>query len=458
MQKVRKILFYGFILFIGGLVAFSTAPYILRFLYSSGFLAEEIMIAGTGSMYPTFPKGEGSTDIMRAQEVVAWPKMKRFPAGINIAGVNLFSYKLSHGDIVDIENEKTSQISQAKYGEPAGFVKRIIATSGDTISLRDGFVILNGQLLLEPYTAKARSTFGGELLPDCQELKIPDGKVFVMGDNRKASLDSRFELGLADEADIRYILPDKEQEEWKKSYRDTSADFSLTQTATLNEQEFVKLLNVKRKEKNLKPYKLDKLLSLSAKRRGNVMIATDDFSTEATRSSVTLRKAVAEVGYRNIVFAEVFSRGYFEADELLENFLEFPQTKNILFSSDYQDIGISPVLGEVNNCPTQVVIVHLGGYVPPDYKKEDLESWQKLADNLIEVLPTWEAARGTPNMDEKKLEQLIIVLRERKDIAAAVLSRIKANEWLTDAEKNMLEKDKKLAEEADNLVVELNKQ
>lgn len=415
------------------------------------------MIAGTGSMYPTFPKGEGKTDVVRASEIVAWPKMRHFPTGLNILGQSFFSYKLQRGDIVDFENDKTKEISLKQYGEGAGFVKRIIGLAGDTINLNDGFVFLNGKNLDEPYIAKPRSTYGGDKLADCQNLVIPEGKVFVMGDNRKASLDSRFELDLVDMSDIKFVMPLGEQGDYRNSYRDTTKDSFLAHTATLDAAEFVRLVNHKRKEKNLKPFKLDKLLSLSAKRRGGVMISTDDFSTEATRSGVTLGKAVKESGYRNIVFAEVFARGFYEADELLDNFLEFSQTKNILFSGEYQDIGLAPVLGEVNNCPMEVVVVHLGGYVPPNYKKADLESWQKLADNLTEVLPTWEALQDIQSVDKTKLSQLLDILRKRKETASMVVFRMKANQWLTDAEQTLVETDNNLAKEAEKIVGDLNK-
>jgi signal peptidase I len=68
-------------------------------------------------------------------------------------------------------------------------IKRIIALGGETIAGHGGKVFLNGRLLNEPYVlqsewmAPEQSEFG--------PLTIPTGKMFVMGDNRAISLDSR---------------------------------------------------------------------------------------------------------------------------------------------------------------------------------------------------------------------------------------------------------------------------
>lgn len=81
----------------------------------------------------------------------------------------------------------------------APLVKRIIAVGGDTIKIDDnGMVYLNGMMLSEPYVK-------GETTPkDCVETVIvPSGYVFVMGDNRVDSHDSRSsEIGLVSVKDI----------------------------------------------------------------------------------------------------------------------------------------------------------------------------------------------------------------------------------------------------------------
>lgn len=454
---LRKISVFFFIIIASAALAWVIYPFSRQVLLSTGLIQVEVNIAGTGSMYPTFPKGESDNDIVNAKEIVAWPKMRNYPSGFSILGKKLFGYELSHGDIVEFDNEKTRTVSKEKYGDEAGFVKRVIALPGDTIELRDGFVYLNGKILDEPYTAKARSTYGGEGLNDCRRLEIPPGNVFVMGDNRKASMDSRYEIGLVHENDIHYVLPWTGQDEYRSTWRDTSADKSLAHTSTLDPREFVRILNEKRRQKNLKSLTYVDALGQSAGIRGKAMIDADDFSIEATRAGVNLEQAVKRTGYRNIILAEALTKGFYESGELLENLLEFPETVKILFSETYQDIGVAPVVGEIAGCPVQTVVLHLAGYVAPDYRKSDLESWQKLIENLTGVLPSWEAARNIEGTDKDRLERLISILNTRIANARRILSRMQANQWLSEEEERMAQEDESLGSEANRIIGELNK-
>lgn len=455
---IRRLIFYLFLLLVF-LFAIGSSSFSRNLLLSLGVLREKIPIAGTGSMYPTFPKADSETDSQRAKETVAIPQMRFYPAGVKFFGKALFSYALQTGDIVEFENEKTKSITKEKYGEEAGFVKRVIGASGDKIELRDGFVLRNGEILDEPYTAKPRSTYGGDVIADCQNVTVPPDSVFVLGDNRKASLDSRFSLGLVNLADIHHYIPLEEQRKTglTGAWRETAKDASLAHTATLDPLEFVRLLNEERKQNNLPALKYNALLSTSSKRRGEVMIKTDDFSFEATRSSLTLERALKEAGYRNIVSAEVFTRGFFEGAELLENFLEFPQIKKFLFSRDYQDIGLSAVIGDLNSCPVQVVVAHFGGYVPPNYKVSDIKSWEDLIKNLEEVRPSWRSLKEAQGIDQEKIGRLLELFDKRIANAGKVVVRMKANQWLTDEEKILADQDKYLSSEMEKIIADLSK-
>ncbi len=65
------------------------------------------------------------------------------------------------------------------------FIKRVIAVEGDVIEITDNVVFVNGQPIEEPYLPD------GATMPDFGPQTIPAGSVFVMGDNRNRSQDSR---------------------------------------------------------------------------------------------------------------------------------------------------------------------------------------------------------------------------------------------------------------------------
>lgn len=67
------------------------------------------------------------------------------------------------------------------------WVKRVIGKAGDTLEFRDGHVWRNGQELQESYTKELAMNYSRTT-----PVVIPEGMVFVMGDNRNHSSDSRF--------------------------------------------------------------------------------------------------------------------------------------------------------------------------------------------------------------------------------------------------------------------------
>ena len=73
-------------------------------------------------------------------------------------------------------------------GQHPALIKRVIATEGQTVDIRDGAVWVDGKLLAEPYVHGKVTDPGTVAMP----VKVPEGSVWLMGDNRPNSGDSRF--------------------------------------------------------------------------------------------------------------------------------------------------------------------------------------------------------------------------------------------------------------------------
>lgn len=117
--------------------------------------------------------------------------------------VNKLAYQfgdLARGDIVVFDDPRLSdpavenlfEAVQRNVGEAIGlavprseFIKRVIALPGETIAIDDNRVYINGVLIDEPYLKPGTS------MPDMDARFVAEGEMFVMGDNRNSSQDSR---------------------------------------------------------------------------------------------------------------------------------------------------------------------------------------------------------------------------------------------------------------------------
>ena len=104
--------------------------------------------------------------------------------------VNKLAYRfgdIQRGDIIVFERPPGADPSIKD------FIKRVIGLPGDTVQTREGAVYVNNKRINEPYLEEGTVTLD---LDD--PVKVPAGQLFVMGDNRTNSGDSRYDLGTFD--------------------------------------------------------------------------------------------------------------------------------------------------------------------------------------------------------------------------------------------------------------------
>jgi signal peptidase I len=129
---------------------------ILVFLVARNFLFRMAHVTGS-SMEPTLDHGE----------MVVLNRLGWLVSGPRVGDIVAFPYRLDPSE---------------------NYIKRVVALAGDTVDLLDGAFYINGTRLDDDFSYDRIVLRGDEAFP----LTIAEGTVFVLGDNRNGSKDSRF--------------------------------------------------------------------------------------------------------------------------------------------------------------------------------------------------------------------------------------------------------------------------
>jgi signal peptidase I len=179
---------------------------ILAIVLRSSFV--QAYMIPSGSMEPTILVG----DHIFVNKLAYGLRIPDSIAGLPVPGLSSGKYLLHlapirHGDILVFESPRERGVD---------LIKRVIGVPGDRIQVIDGVVWRNGERVPDPHaffatTDTARSPFSPadnfpprdprhpEVIPG--PVVVPAGKLFMMGDNRDDSFDSRY-WGFADENDV----------------------------------------------------------------------------------------------------------------------------------------------------------------------------------------------------------------------------------------------------------------
>ena len=145
----------------------------------------------------------------------------------------------------------------------------------------------------------------------------------------------------------------------------------------------------------------------------------------------------------------------------IENYLErdWTDAKETWFDKRFDDIGVAEVEGSLNGCPTQIIVIHVAGYVPPNYKQSDIDSWKPSLDGLRNIQSGWANLKNNVSFysqHKSEIDRINEIISIRITRTNSIISTMTENKWLSVEQNRWIKEDQDLYNEQESLANKLN--
>lgn len=250
-----------------------------------------------------------------------------------------------------------------------------------------------------------------------------------------------------------------ESKEFKNINKEQKPLIIPPRTPSIKPDEVYDLSNRERINAGLKPLTRSQKLDEAALQRAKAIIQYNEWAHEATKSGLTYKEAIRKTNYWNINYGENLANGQYTSQEVVSGWMNSPKHKENLLSKLYQEVGIATFSGQLDGFHTVVTVQIFGGYQPPNYSRETLDSWSNVLNRLKEIKPSWENLKNNHEKYEANkadTDRLLQIIDIRISRMESIVSKMNANKWMSVEENKWMDEDKKLYDEQQQLASKLN--
>lgn len=321
-------------------------------------------------------------------------------------------YGLVRGDIVSFKNIETGNLH---------YIKRIIGLPGETISIKNGHVSINGNLLHEDYILNNLPTYGNTFLAECESYPVPKNYYLVLGDNRTVSHDSRA-IGFIKKEDIDGVI----KTEVVETFLNEQTQKAILK-AMIEPNVLVEKINEERKKKSVESLIVNNLLNeIAFERATSIKDSFNNWKEEGKPAE----KILENKGYQYTLAHEFVTFGYLDEKSITDQILESPLDQTSFLSNNYAEIGIGVVEKTNGECSFPIVSVLVAWPNSPTYSREVKDFWAQQLNETKNLLSLLQNLVGRPGFNQSEVQDLTRTMAESVDIATQVNQKINNKEWL----------------------------